>query len=143
MFILDTNVVSELRRPNKVDPAVAAWANSVKPHLLFLSAITILEVEIGAQRRERRDPTGAVLFRQWVDDWVLPSFDGRILPIDTAVALRCASLHVPDPKSDRDAFIAATALVHGMTVATRNLADFARTGASLLNPWSFRDPASP
>ncbi len=143
MFILDTNVVSELRRPNRVDPAVAAWANSVEPNLLFLSVITILEVEIGAQRRERRDPTGAVLFRQWVDDWVLPGFEGRILPVDKKVALRCASLHVPDPKSERDAFIAATALVHGMTVATRNLADFARTGATLLNPWSYRAPASP
>lgn len=142
MFILDTNVVSELRKPERVNPAVAAWANSIEPHVLFLSVITIFEVEIGAQRREWRDPTGAALFRRWVDDWVLPGFHGRILPIDTAVAVRCAGLHVPDPKSERDAFIAATALVHGMTVATRNVSDFAGTGSRLVNPWDYRGPAS-
>jgi hypothetical protein len=66
---------------------------------------------------------------------VLPAYFGRILPIDVQVAVRCGALHVPDRRSDRDALIAATALVHGMTVATRNTSDFQATGVTLLNPW--------
>jgi hypothetical protein len=140
MFVLDTGVVSELRKAQagKADRNVAAWASGVSVDSLFLSAITILELETGVLLVLRRDPRQGALLRAWLDQAVLPAFAGRILPVDTAVAQRCAALHVPGPRSDRDALIAATALVHGMTVVTRNLADFAATGALLLNPWDTR-----
>lgn len=138
MFILDTNVVSELRKAKagKADRNVAAWAASVPANSLFLSAITILELETGVLQVERRDPTQGAMLRFWLDDHVLPAFADRVLPVDTTVAQRCAHLHVPDPRSDRDALIAATGLVHGMTVVTRNLADFEVTGVRLINPWT-------
>ena len=137
MFLLDTNVVSELRRATfgKADPGVAAWAAAVPPDSLFVSAITLLELEHGVLLVERRDPAQGARLRGWMQGAVLPAFAGRILPVDTDVAIRCAALHVPDPRSDRDALIAATALVHAMTVVTRNEADFAPTGVRILNPW--------
>jgi predicted nucleic acid-binding protein len=137
MFVLDTNVVSELRkvRSGTADPHVARWADSVDAGSLHISAITILELEIGILQVQRRDARQGELLRTWFDTLVLPEFQGRILPVDTAVARSCARLHVPDPRAERDALIAATALVHGMTVVTRNLADFAPTGVPLLNPW--------
>jgi predicted nucleic acid-binding protein len=137
MFLLDTNVVSELRRATfgKADQAVAAWAAAIQPESLFLSAITILELEHGTLLVERRDPAQGARLRGWIQGAVLPAFAGRILPVDTEVAIRCAALHVPDRRADRDALIAATALVHTMTVVTRNTADFAPTGVRLLNPW--------
>lgn len=136
-YLLDTNVLSELRRRDRTDPKVAAWADSVHPADLFLSAITVLEIEAGALLIARRDAAQGAMLRSWIDDKVLPAFEGRILPVDTAVARRCAHLHVPDPRAERDALIAATALVHRLTVATRNTADFEPTGADLLDPWSW------
>ena len=140
MYLLDTNVVSELRKAKvgKADKNVIAWAASVSTNSLFLSVIIILELEIGIQLVERRDPTQGTLLRAWHEGQVLLAFSGRILPVDVLVAQRCAKLHVPDPCSDRDALIAATALVHGMTVITRNIAAFQATGAELLNPWDNR-----
>ena len=137
MFVLDTNVVSELRKASagRADSNVVAWAAGVPASALFVSVITILELETGVLLIARRDPAQGVVLRAWLDHHVLPAFAGRVLAIDTVVAQRCASLHVPDPSADRDALIAATALVHGMTVVTRNVADFAATGASILNPW--------
>jgi predicted nucleic acid-binding protein len=135
MFLLDTNVISELRRPEKADAKVAGWACATPLSNIYLSAITILEIEMGALSIDRRDKAQGRILRAWIDDQILPSFDGRILPIDAAVALRCARLHVPDPRAERDALIAATALVHGMTIVTRNVADFASTQALVLNPW--------
>ena len=142
MFILDTNVVSELRkvRSGKADHHVALWADSVDAGSLYLSAMTVLELEIGILQIERKDSGQGAMLRTWLETLVLPEFDGRIFPVDTAVAQRCALLHVPDPRGERDALIAATALVHGMTVVTRNLGDFARTGVSLLNPWDALNP---
>ena len=138
MFVLDTNVVSELRRAKagKADKNVTAWALSVPLGGLFLSAITILELETGVLLVERRDPAQGAILRAWLDSHVLPAFAGRVLAVDSAVAQRCARLHVPDPCADRDALIAATALVHGMTVVTRNVADFKSTGVLILNPWN-------
>ena len=138
MYLLDTNVVSELRkiRLGKADSHVADWADSIDAADLYLSAITIQELEIGVLLAERRDPTQGSVFRAWLDGHVLPAFTGRILAVDTAVARRSARLHVPDPRPVRDALIAATALVHGMTVVTRNVADFEPTGVSILNPWT-------
>ncbi len=138
MFILDTNVVSELRKAKtgKADRNVVAWASSVSSGSLFLSAITVLELETGVLQKERSDLVQGSLLRAWLDGHVLPAFQGRVLPVDTAVALRCAKLHIPDPRAERDALIAATGLVHGMTVVTRNVSDFVAIGVSLLNPWT-------
>ncbi|HEY8037421.1 MAG TPA: type II toxin-antitoxin system VapC family toxin [Methylobacter sp.] len=137
MYLLDTNVVSELRKAksDKADKNVVSWANSVPATSLFLSVISILEIETGLLLVERRDPLQGAVLRSWLNAHVLPAFSERILVIDTAVALCCAKLHVPDPRSDRDAIIAATALVHGMTVVTRNIDDFKPTGVEILNPW--------
>jgi len=137
MLLLDTNVVSELRkvRIDKADPNVAKWAEALDTASLFVSAITIHELEIGVLLAERRDPAQGAVLRLWLETHVLPAFEGRILPVDAAIGRRAAKFHVPDPCSINDALIAATALVHGMTVVTRNLADFRTTGAPLLNPW--------
>ncbi len=137
MFVLDTNVVSELRKARfgKADMNIAAWAQSVDAADLFVSAITIMELELGVLSVERRDATQGAMLRSWLEQQVLPEFSGRTLPVDTAVAQRCARLHVPNKRGERDALIAATALVHGMTVVTRNVADFKPTGVTLVNPW--------
>jgi predicted nucleic acid-binding protein len=138
MFLLDTNVVSELRkiRLGNADANVAAWADSVESADLYLSVITVQELETCVLLAERRDPVQGAVLRAWLNDQVLPAFAGRVLPVDTAVALRSARLHVPNQRPVLDALIAATALVHGMTVATRNVADFEQTGARTINPWT-------
>ncbi len=138
MFLLDTNVVSELRkvRAGRADKNVAAWADTVELSDLYLSAITIHETELGVRLMERRDGAAGARMRAWLDDQILPAFDGRIIPVDTTIALRSAGLHVPDPKPLIDGLIAATALAHGMTLVTRNVVDFATMGVALLNPWS-------
>ena len=144
MFVLDTNVVSELRkiRLGRADKNVAQWADSVDSSDLYVSAITVQELEIGVLLVERRDPSQGAIFRTWFEGHVLPAFAGRILSVDTAVAQRSAALHVPDPRPFRDSLIAATALVHGMTIVTRNVADFQSSGVSILNPWEARGPAT-
>ena len=137
MYLLDTNVISELRKAKsgKAHENVISWANDIPVSNLFLSVITILELETGILQVERRDASQGSVLRTWLTTHVLPAFSDRVLPLDAAVAQRCARLHVPDPKSDRDAIIAATALVHGMTVVTRNVADFDKTGVDIINPW--------
>ncbi len=137
MYVLDTDVVSHLRRPERADRSVAAWAASTPVTLHFLSVITVHEIELGILLKERKDPEQGAVLRAWMDGQVLPRFDGRILSIDIAVAQRCAELHVPDPQAERDAFIAATALVHGMMVVTRNVDDFKASGVEILNPWEW------
>jgi toxin FitB len=138
MFILDTNVVSELRKVSlgTAHPKLSEWANSVNSSHLYLSSITILELELGVLRLERKDPRQGLVLRRWLDLKVLPEFEGRVLSFDSVVAQRCATLHVPNPRSERDAVIAATALVHGMTIVTRNISDFQPTGVGLVNPWA-------
>ena len=137
MFLLDTNVVSELRkvRLGRADRNVALWAEGVETAALYLLAITVQELEVGVLLAERRDPPQGAVFRRWFEDQVLPAFAGRVLSVDTAVARRSAVLHVPDPAPFRDSLIAATALVHHMTLVTRNVADFQASGVELLNPW--------
>jgi hypothetical protein len=136
MFLLDTNVVSELRRPERADPPVLAWAASHTAGDFFLSVITLLELELGVIRLARKDARQAAVLRTWLDQQVVARFESRTLSIDRAVAQRCAHLHVPDPRGERDALIAATALVHGMIVVTRNVEDFAPCGVQILNPWT-------
>jgi predicted nucleic acid-binding protein len=135
MFLLDTNVVSELRRRKRADPNVLAWADGTEPARLFLSAVTILELQVGALLLARRDPARAGVLQRWIAGGIRQSFAGRILPLDYLVALRCAPLHVPNTRPERDAMIAATALEHRFTVVTRNVRDFASMDVPLLNPW--------
>jgi predicted nucleic acid-binding protein len=140
MYLLDTNVVSELRKAEtgKADKNVIAWAGSTSTTELFISAISILEIEKGVLQTERKDPTQGKVLRSWLDNQVIPAFSGRTLDVNTQVAIQCAKLHIPNPKSERDALIAATALVHSMTVVTRNTKDFEHTGVLLLNPWEYQ-----
>jgi len=141
MYLLDTNVISELRKAKagNADENVVRWANGVSASRLFLSVITILEIETGTLLVERRDAAQGAILRSWINAQVLPAFAHRIIAVDTAVAQCCAKLHVPDPRSDREAIIAATAFVHGMTVVTRNVDDFESTGVDLFNPWELTD----
>lgn len=142
MILLDTNVVSALRaRRRPPDPNLAAWLGELKVEEAFLSAVTVLELEIGTLLLERRDPAQGEKLRLWLKDQLLPRFAGRVLAIDQAVARACARLHVPDQRPDLDALIAATAIVHRLTLATRNTRDFGETGVRLINPWDHRGGA--
>ena len=138
MFVLDTNVVFELRKvgDGRADARVTAWISGHDASSFYVSALTLMELEIGILRMERRDAEQGKRLRHWMDRHVLPEFRERTLPVDAAVALKCARLHVPDPRAERDALIAATALVHGMTVVTGNRADFEATGVALIDPWT-------
>lgn len=135
MFILDTDVLSELRRPAKADPNVLAWAGRNSASDFFISSISVLELETGVLLVERKDPAQGMLLRTWFEQQVLTGFGDRILAIDAAVARRCARLHVPNRRAERDALIAATALVHGMAVVTRNTRDFLPMGVTVVDPW--------
>lgn len=137
MYLLDTNVISELRKQStgKADANVVAWAQSIPADTMYLSVITLMELEMGVLSIQRKDFRQGNLLRLWLDTQVIPAFNGRTIPINIPIAQCCAGLHIPDPRSERDALIAATAIVNGMTVVTRNLADFESTGVKLLNPW--------
>ena len=138
MFLLDTNVISELRKlgDGKADARVAAWVSGRDASSFYIAALTLMELEIGILRIERRDAVQGERLRTWMDRYVLPEFLERTLPVDAAVALRCARLHVPDPRAERDALIAATAIAHGMAVVTGNVVDFETTGAEVIDPWA-------
>ena len=137
MYLLDTHVISELRKvgSGKADARVVAWAQGVDAAALYISAITLLELELGVLQIERRDAAQGAMLRAWLYGQVVPAFGDRILAVDAEVARRCAQLPVPDPRAERDALIAATALIHGMTLVTRNTSDFAPTGVATINPW--------
>ncbi|MGM4914502.1 type II toxin-antitoxin system VapC family toxin [Rhizobium sp. 768_B6_N1_8] len=136
-YLLDTNVVSELRKvgDGKADPNVTKWVGAQDSNDLFISAITILELERGILGIQRRDADQGSRLRRWMDSRVRPEFAERVLPIDDAIATRCAHLHIPDRRREADALIAATALVHGLTVVTRNVQDFDGTNLIMIDPW--------
>lgn len=134
MYIIETNVVSELRKPT-ANPQVLAWFSERRPADMYLSAVTVFELELGVQRLERRDQIQGRKLRRWLDQEVLDLFSGRILPVDTPVTIRSAGLHVPDPRPERDCLIAATALVHNMSVVTRNIKDFQPLTVRCIDPW--------
>lgn len=135
MFVLDTNVISELRygKPRQ-SVAVRAWAAGQPASRLFISAISILELEKGVLALERKTPPQGSALRVWLTG-VRAAFAGRILPFTDRTATLCAALHVPNPRSERDAMICATALEHGMAVVTRNVGDFEGAGVKLVNPF--------
>lgn len=135
MYLIDTNVLSAMRRQDKAEPQFAAWVKTTIPEDMFISALTLFEIKVGALRIIRRDPKQGRDLERWITEFVLKAFESRILPIDAAVSLRCATLHVPDPRPNIDSLIAATALEHRLTVVTRNIADFKPLGVTILNPW--------
>jgi len=137
MYLLDTNVVSELRKAKRglADERVVRWATQTNAKSLFLSVITILELETGVFQMERKDPLQGQVLRLWLEDKVKRAFSGRILAVDEAVASQCARLHVPDRRPDADALIAATAIVHGFRLVTRNVDDFQGIPVPVVNPW--------
>jgi predicted nucleic acid-binding protein len=135
MYLIDTNVLSAVRRRDRAPAGLARWIEATAPTEIYLSTVTVMEIEIGSLRIARKDSAQAQLLRAWLHDEVLPAFGDRIIPFDTAIALRCASLQVLDPKATLDAMIAATALEHDLTVVTRNTRHFVGMGVRLLNPW--------
>jgi predicted nucleic acid-binding protein len=135
MYLIDTNVLSALRRPETAPPAVTEWAEAIPVGDLYLPVMSVYEIDLGIRRMERRDPAQGAVLRVWFSRRVIANFRDRILPINEAVAMRCAQLQVPDPRPERDSFIAATALVHRLTVVTPNVRDFVDMGVTVLNPW--------
>lgn len=137
MYLLDTNVLSELRKAgsNKANANVIEWAKDKATSNLFISSISVLEIEMGILQLKRKDPKQAAIYSTWLNDHVLKAFSDRVLPFDTSIALKCAQLHVPNPKSERDAMIAATCIVHGFALVSRNEKDFQHINVELINPW--------
>jgi toxin FitB len=135
MYLVDTNIISELRRRDRANPGVLGWFGETPEELIAISVVTVAELEAGVRKIERRDAAQGALIRRWVQG-VLAAFVGRILPIDADVARICGGLHVPDPRPERDAWIAATAIVRGLTIVTRNTRDFAPMGVRTFDPWN-------
>ena len=136
MFLVDTNVISALRRPESAPQALRAWAEATPAMDLYISAMSVYELELGILRIERRDSAQGRMLRNWFTRSVLAQFRDQILPVDSVIATRCAALHVPDPRPERDSFIAATALVHRFVLVTRNVRDFEPMGVEILNHWA-------
>jgi predicted nucleic acid-binding protein len=137
MLLLDTNVVSELRKvaSGRAHPNVVVWNETVDPAETFISSVVLHELEIGVRLVEHNDTVAGKVLRNWLENTVLTTFSGRILPLDEAPAVQAARWHVPDPKPINDAYIAATALTRRMTLVTRNIKDFEGMGVALVNPW--------
>lgn len=141
-WLLDTNVISELRKP-RADANVTAWVAARDAEDLFVSVITLHEIEVGILLKERSDARQGAMLRAWFTDAVLPAFaSGRTLQVDLPVARLAAALTVPDRRPASDLWIAATAIVHQMPIVTRNVNDFANVpGLSVVNPWEGTTPS--
>lgn len=136
MYLVDTNVISELRKAHRAEARVVEWARTIESECMYLSVISILEIRMGILSVQRKDLVKGNILQEWLVKKVIPAFSGRILNVDMNVALRCAELHVPEPRSDREALIAATALAHKMSVVTKNCKDFEPMGVAIINPWT-------
>jgi toxin FitB len=141
MFLLDTNIISESRKlgTSRIDPRAALWFAQVDVETSFISAMTIFELERGVGQMERRDAKQGSVLRRWLDDQIMTTYENRTLALSREVALICAGLHIPDPKSERDAWIAATAIDAELTLVSRNVGDFASMGVNLINPFEEQD----
>lgn len=140
MILLDTNVISEIRKieQNKANANVVAWANALDFSKVYLSAIVVGELKLGILlKRHNKDFVQADILEDWLNNWVLAKFANRILPVDEQVAQIYASLNAPNPKSTNDAYIASTAIAHNLTIATRNVKDFDGMPVKLINPFEF------
>lgn len=133
-FLLDTNVISELRKGARAHEGVRRWFESLEPEEIFLSVVVTGEIRRGIEAIRRRDPRAAVTLDRWLKR-VVSSYESRILPIDALVADAWGRLNVPDPLPVVDGLMAATAKVHNLTLATRNIRDVERTGVSIVNPF--------
>jgi predicted nucleic acid-binding protein len=142
MYLLDTNIVSELRKDTgRANPGVEAWARSSigrreGGRRAFLSVIVLMELEKGVRLAERRDPFQGAILREWLERRVRRDFEGAILPVTEPVAMQAAAYQVPDPAPVADALIAATAAVHGLTVVSRNVNHYRPMGVAVLNPFT-------
>ena len=134
MYLLDTNVISELRKV-RCDENVRAWVTQQRTESFYLSVVVLMELEYGIALMERRDALQGAMLRRWLHENVLPGFEGRLLDVSQPIALTCASLQAGGLRGLPDALIAATALEHRMSVVTRNTADFEGTGVIVINPW--------
>lgn len=132
-YLLDTNVVSEVRQ-RRGEPRVRAWLESVSPEQLFLSVIVVGEIRRGVDRLRVRDPAQAAVFERWLGE-LRRGYGDRIIPVDVEIADEWGRLSASDPVPVEDGLMAATARVRGMVLVTRNVADVARTGVRVLNPW--------
>lgn len=134
-FLVDTNVISELRKGARANAKVQGWFRSVDDAELYLSVLVIGELRHGVERLRRRDPPAAANLDRWLHELIERHTD-RMLPVDAAVADRWGRLNVPDPIPAVDGLLASTALVHSLTLVTRNVRDVRRTGVRHLDPFA-------
>lgn len=141
MFLLDTNVISEMRKidSGRADSHVSTWIDEQDASDLYVSVVTLAELDYGIRLKQRRDPNQSLFLRRWFNHSVLPFFEDRIVTIDFQIAMKYSEINVPNHLPDRDSWIAATALVHTFVVVTRNTKDFEASGVALYNPWTFQD----
>ena len=144
MYLIDTNIISEMRkiRHRKADPNVTAWVNSVNPNLFYTSIVVMMELQRGVMGKHRTDPEQGKRLQQWFDISVKGIFDKRVLYINDHIADVCAGIHVPNPKPENDAWIAATAIAHGLTLVTRNVSDFDGIAVDIINPFTYQPSTS-
>lgn len=135
MYLLDTNIISEFRKQQKMHPNVNRWLSNIDLAETFISVITVAEIKTGYLLLQRKDPRQANILQHWFISWVLPNYQSRVLPITTEIALTYAELYIPDKKVAHDALIASTAIHHNLTLVTRNIKDMQNIPVKLLNPF--------
>ena len=133
-FLLDTNVISELRKKDRANSGVTSWFSDLDGDTIYLSVLTLGEIRRGIENISRRDADAGANLNQWVSRIVM-GFEGRIIPVDATIADEWGRMNVPDPLPVVDGLLAATAKIRGMTLVTRNISDVSRTGIETLNPF--------